>query len=41
MDQAEKLRTIVKKNQQNFPKAQVFAVTSGNHVWSHAKIQFE
>ena len=29
MDQAEKLRTIVKKNQQNFPKAQVFAVTSG------------
>ncbi len=29
MDQAEKLRTIVKKNQQNFPRAQVFAVTSG------------
>lgn len=29
MDQAEKLRTIVKKNQQNFSKAQVFAVTSG------------
>ena len=29
MDQAEKLRTIVKKNQQNSPKAQVFAVTSG------------
>lgn len=29
MDQAEKLRTIVKKNQQSFPKAQVFAVTSG------------
>jgi len=29
MDQAEKLRTIVKKNQRNTPKAQIFTVTSG------------
>ncbi len=29
MDQAEKLRTIVKKNQRNAPKAQIFTVTSG------------
>ena len=29
MDQAEKLRSIVKKNQKNTPKAQIFTVTSG------------
>ncbi len=29
MDQAEKLRNIVKKNQRNTPKAQIFTVTSG------------
>lgn len=29
MDQAEKLRTIVKKNQKSMPKAQIFTVTSG------------
>ena len=29
MDKAEKLRSIVKKNQKNTPKAQIFTVTSG------------
>ena len=29
MDQAEKLRNIVKKNQKTAPKAQIFTVTSG------------
>ena len=29
MDQAEKLRDIVKKNQKTSPKARIFTVTSG------------